>query len=120
MDQQTDQPTDKHLSLIYVVASNKAGYTAFENNTRRTYGQMDGQTEGHNLLQRCDGASKKASTTITTIGLRKKRSERKKRRQITRLSVGLSVCYFLQKKLKNTNADATMNDDKIVEVFVHK
>ena len=50
MDRQTDQPMDKLLSLIYVVASNKAGYTAFENNTRRTYGQMDGQTEGHNLL----------------------------------------------------------------------
>ena len=33
----------------------------FENNTGHMDGRTDGPTDGHDLLQRCDGASKKGT-----------------------------------------------------------
>ena len=91
---------------MYVVASNKARYTAQDvpsvptkiTGDGPTDRPTDGRTDGHDLLQRRDGASKKASTT-TTIGIRKKRSERKKK--TNNPFVRRSVCMlFSTKKLE--------------------
>ena len=51
---------------------NKAGYTS-ENNTGQMDGRTDGPTDGHDLIQRCDGASKKRK--------RNKKKEKKVRYQ---------------------------------------